>query len=75
MIRAFHGPLRCMKGYDMKNTSQLDYTNKEVTVSIRRMDTGVWAYALYVAKRNKLTIAELIAKLLELLDETDLSNE
>lgn len=59
----------------MKNTSQLDYTGKKVTVSIRGMDTGVWAYALYLAKRNKMNISQVIVKALELLDEADLSNE
>lgn len=65
-----------VKGNEMtKNTSQINYTGKEVTVSIRRMDTGVWAYALYVAKRNNMTAQQLITKLLEMLNEADLSNK
>ena len=58
-----------------KDTSHIDYTCKKVTVSIRSMDTGAWAYALYVAKRNRLTLAQLVIKLLELYNEADLSNE
>lgn len=54
---------------------RLNYSNESVTVSIRGMDTGVWAYALYAARHNKLKVAELIAKLLEYIDEADLSNE
>lgn len=57
------------------NHSQLNYTDKKVTVSIRGMDTGVWAYALYVAKRNGLTAPQLITKLLEQLNEESISIE
>lgn len=56
------------------NISQIDYTGKKVTVSIRGMDTGAWAYALYLAKREGLKMPEFITALLEEY-ESDTSDE
>lgn len=59
----------------LKKVPQLEYSEKQNTVSIRGMDTGAWAYAAYIAKLNKLSMAQLIVKLLEYVDEADFSNE